>query len=246
MENNENIKETVSEESKLFINQNKKATIVTSAGSFYRGAIATHFVQVGESYVDLVKQYVVPEYQEGDILSISEKIISLCQKRVIYKKDMKISGLAKFLAKFASTSSTGIGVNNVYKMQFAIDHCGKLKIIWASIAAGICKLFGKKGVFYDIAGIEVRGLDGFYDSAYPVYGEFGIRLPENPDKVCEEIFQETGVVAMVVDANDFTVDILGKCSKVPYTDEELADIIRDNPSGQSTQQTPFVIIRKEA
>lgn len=234
------------EESKLFINDNKKATIVTSAGSFYRGAIATHFIQVGESYVDLVNRYVVPEYQEGDILSISEKIISLCQERVIYKKDMKISGLAKFLAKFASTSSTGIGVNNVYKMQFAIDHCGALKIIWASICSGVCKLFGKKGVFYDIAGIEVRGLDGFYDSCYPIYGEFGIRLPENPDGVCQEIFEKTGVVSMIVDANDFTVDILGKHSQIPYSDEELADIIRDNPSGQSTQQTPFVIIRKEA
>ena len=119
MEINENIPETVTEESKLFVNENKKPVITTSAGSFYRGAIATHFVQVGESYVDLVKQYVLPLYQEGDILSISEKIISLCQKRIIYKKDMKVSGLAKFLAKFASTSSTGIGVNNVYKMQFA-------------------------------------------------------------------------------------------------------------------------------
>ena len=35
-------------------------------------------------------------YEEGDLLSISEKIIALCQKRVVYRKDMKISWLAKF------------------------------------------------------------------------------------------------------------------------------------------------------
>lgn len=232
--------------SELTVNPNKKLEITTSAGTFARGAVATHFVEIGEDYVELVKKYIVPIYEEGDILSISEKIISLCQNRVIHKKNMKISWLAKFLSKFASTSSTGIGVNCVWKMQFAIDHCGAWKIIWASICGGVAKIFGKKGVFYDIAGIEVRGLDGFYDNCYPVYGEFGIRLPENCDQVCNEIYEKTGVQAMIVDANDFTVDILGKGSTVSYTDEELADIIRDNPSGQSTQQTPFVIIRKTA
>ena len=121
-------------------NENKKIEIQTSAGCFQRSAIKTHFVQIGEDYVKLVQDYVAPHYEEGDFLSISEKIISLCQKRIIYKKDMKISFLARFLSRFASHSSAGIGVDCVYKMQFAIDHCGALKIIWASIAAAFGKL----------------------------------------------------------------------------------------------------------
>ena len=63
-------------------------------------------------------------------------------------------------------------------MQFAIDHCCAVKIIWAAICAGIAKMFGKKGVFYDIAGPEVRGLDGFYDHSFKEYGRFGIMLPD--------------------------------------------------------------------
>ena len=70
------------------------------------------------------------------------------------------------------------------------------------------------------------------------------RLPENPSAVCDEIERETGVACMIVDANDFTRDILGKSSSLSYTDEELADMIRDNPAGQSTQLTPMVLIRK--
>jgi hypothetical protein len=129
-------------------------------------------------------------------------------------------------------------------MQFAIDHCGALKIIWASLCAGVGKLFGKRGIFYDIAGEEVRGLDGFYDNCFEEYGTYGIRLPKDPNGVCEKIFEETGVVATVVDANDFTRDILGKCSKITYSDEQIAEMIRDNPCGQSTQLTPFALIRK--
>ncbi len=228
----------------FFANENKQINITASTGEYARCAIKTHFVQLGENYCDLVRQYVLPIWKEGDILSISEKIISLCQKRVVYKKDMKLSRLAKFLSRFASHSEAGIGVDSVWKMQFAIDHCGALKIIFASIAAGFGKLFGKRGVFYDIAGIEVRGLDGFYDHCFAEYGEYGIRLPENPSAVCDEIERETGVACMIVDANDFTRDILGKSSSLSYTDEELADMIRDNPAGQSTQLTPMVLIRK--
>ena len=78
----------------------------------------------------------------------------------------------------------------------------------------------------------------------PVYGEYGIRIPENPAGVCDEIFEKTGVRAMIVDANDLTRDILGKGGTVTLTDEQLCEIIRDNPAGQDDQCTPFILIRK--
>lgn len=226
------------------VNENKKYEINTSTGWYGRDAIPTHFVQIGEDYVELVERYVKPLYNEGDILSISEKVISLCQNRVVHKKDMKLTRLAKFLSKFASHSDAGIGVDSVWKMQYAIDHCGRWKVIWASICAGFGKIFGKRGVFYEMVGDDVRGLDGFYDHSFAVYGEFGIELPAEPDKVCDEIYEKTGVLTMVVDANDFTRDILGKSHAVNFTDEQLAEMIRDNPAGQSAQCTPFVLIKK--
>jgi len=224
-------------------NEGKSVTIQVNGKTYARHAIQTHFVQVGESYVDLVERYVKPLYQPGDLLSSSEKIIGLCQKRVVYKKDMKVSALARFLSRFASHSTAGIGVDSPWKMQFAIDQCGALKVIWAAVCAGIGKLFGRRGVFYDMVGQEVSGLDGFYDHEFAEYGEFGIRLPENPGKVCDEIEAATGVQAMIVDANDLNIEILGKASSVQMYEGTLKALIRDNPAGQSRELTPFILIR---
>lgn len=227
-------------------NEKKNVEIGTSTGTYLRHAIQTHFVEIGEDYIALVERYVKPLYQEGDLLSISEKVISLCQERVVYRKDMKISWLAKILSRFATQhNSAGIGVGEVCKMQFAIDQCGPWKVLWAAICAGFGKLFGKKGIFYDMVGAEVTGLDGFYPDVFPVYGDYGIRLPENPGVVCDEIYEKTGVVSMIVDANDFTRDILGRASCVTLTDEQLCELIRDNPAGQDDQCTPFILIRRQ-
>jgi len=227
-------------------NPNKNVSIETSTGTYDRCAIHTHFVEIGEDYNELVERYVKPLWQEGDILAIAEKIVSLCQNNVIPKKDVKVSGLAKFLSRFATQhNSAGIGVGDVYKMQYAIDINGGAKVFFAAVCAGFGKLVGKKGIFYDMVGDEVRGLDGFYPDVFPIYGEFGIPLPKDPVGVCNEIHKKTGIETIIIDANDFTRDILGKCDSVKLTDEQLCEIIRDNPAGQDDQCTPFILIRKK-
>lgn len=226
-------------------NENKKIEIKVGKEVYCRYAIRSHYIQIGEDYIELIKKYVLPYYQEGDILSISEKIISLCQKRVIYKKNMKVGRLAKFLSKFAMSSDAGIGVDSPYKMQFAINLCGRIKVIYAAVLAGIGKIFHKKGIFYDIVGMEITGLDGFYDKVFPEYGEFGIRIPENPNGVCNEIQEKLGISSMIVDANDLERVILGKADSIKETDKFLEKLIEDNPAGQSKQLTPFILIRKQ-
>lgn len=227
-------------------NGSKNVEIETSTGVYLRHAIQTHFVEIGEDYIELVNRYVKPLYEEGDLLSISEKIIALCQKRVVYRKDMKISWLAKFLSRFAIQHNSAAS---------AWVRCARCSSPSTSAARGRSsgppsarasgKLVGKHGIFYDMVGMEVTGLDGFYPDVFPVYGDYGIRIPENPSGVCNEIYEKTGVRAMIVDANDFTRDILGKGDNVTLTDEQLCEIIRDNPAGQDDQCTPFILIRKK-
>ena len=227
-------------------NKNKSISIETSTGDYDRCAIQTHFVQIGEDYIELVERYVKPLWQEGDLLAVAEKIVSLCQNNVIPKKDVKVTKLAKFLSRFATQhNSAGIGVGDVYKMQYAIDINGGAKVFLAAVCAGIGKLVGKKGIFYDMVGEEVRGLDGFYPDVFPIYGEFGIPLPKNPNGVCNEIREKTGISSIIIDANDFTRDILGKSDDVALNDEQLCEIIRDNPAGQDDQCTPLILIRKK-
>ena len=227
-------------------NKNKSIEIQIGEDVYLRNAIKTHFVDIGEDYVKLVNDYVKPHYNEGDILSISEKIIALCQNRIVKKDDLKLTFLAKFLSRFAMSSSAGCGVDNPYKMQFAIMINGRIKVIYAALAGGICKLFGKRGVFYEIVGQEVSGLDGFYGKVFDVYSDYGIRIPENPSKVCNEIYEKTGIKAMIVDANDLNIEILGHADVVTNTEAELIALIKDNPAGQSDELTPFILIRKKS
>lgn len=226
-------------------NPNKNVEIQVGDKNFIRNAIRTHFVSEGENYIEIVKQYVSPIYKEGDIVSISEKIIAMCQNRVLSTKDIKLGFWAKFLSKFVNVTPAGESVGNPYKMQIAINSAGLLRILFAAACAAIGKLFGVKGVFYKIAGHGVSGIDGFCNDAFDYYLDKGILNPDKPNEVCDEIREKLGVECMIVDANDLGVEILGKSSSIIYTENELMGMIKDNPAGQANQQTPMILIREQ-
>ncbi len=222
-----------------------KELICTFEGTDYaRHAVKTHFVEIGEDYIEIIKQYVEPIYQEGDFISISERIIALCQRRIVTREELKIGFWAKFLSKFASHPDTGVGVGETIKMQYAIKKCGLLKVLWAAFASAVTKLFGKRGVFYEIVGPEVAGLDGFYDHVWSEYRDIGIEIPEKPFDVCNEIKEKLGISCMIVDANDLGQEILGYSDDLKGNEALLKTVIKDNPTGQGRQQTPIVLIRK--
>lgn len=211
---------------------------------FHRYPVRTHFVEVGENYLDLVEKYVVPHYQEGDILSMGEKVIALCQGEVRYKDQVKVSMLARILSRFAMKNPAGPAMDNVYKLQTAIDLTSWWKVLYAAIMSFLGKLIGKHGVFYNILGNNVRNIDGFCVVGWEYYADKGILAPREPDKVCEEIKDKFGMHCMVVDANDLSIEILGKNKEIRYDNKFLAALIKDNPAGQSREQTPFILIRK--
>lgn len=226
-------------------NKGKKIEIEVKDKIYLRHAIKTRFIEEGERYIDVFKEYVLPIYKEGDIVSCSEKIIALCQRRTVRRDEIKVGFWAKFLSKFASHPETGIGVGEAIKMQYAIDTVGLLKVIYASFISAITKLFGKKGKFYEIVGQEVSGLDGFYGKVWKEYEDLGIKIPEKPNEVCNEIREKLGITCMIVDANDLGQEILGKSSDLKGRDEELKKMIKDNPAGQGKECTPLILIREK-
>ena len=130
-------------------------------------------------------------------------------------------------------------------MQYAINKVGLLKVLYASIASAITKLFGKKGVFYEIVGQEVSGLDGFYDHVWKEYGDIGIEMPADPSGVCNKVYHELGIQMMLVDANDLGQELLGHSDSISLSEKELLGLIRDNPAGQGRQCTPLILIREK-
>lgn len=229
----------------FFANEEKSVDIETPMGVYMRHAVKTKFITPGCSYIEVLKEYVLPIYKEGDIVSIGEKIISLCQGRIIRREDIKIGAAARFLSRFACGKDRGgYGVGLPINMQYAIDKKGLLRILSACALGGAFKLFGVRGVFYKVAGREVAGLDGFYDGAFLQYRDIGIELPASPRGVCREIKDKLGISCMIVDANDFGCVILGKSDDIKLSRRKLCSLIRDNPAGQGTQQTPIILIRK--
>ena len=227
-------------------NVGKNVEIEVSGDIYLRHAIQTRFITANDNYIDILKEYVTGIYQEGDILSISEKIISICQNRIIKREDIRIGRLAKCLSMFACPASPkGYGVGVPIKMQYAINKAGPLRILFASMAGGLFKAIGIKGVFYKIAGPEISGLDGFYDGVWEEYRDIGIEIPYDSSTVCNEIKHKLGMSCMIVDANDLGQEILGKSDDIGLGDKVLKKMIRDNPAGQGQQKTPLILIRKK-
>ena len=211
---------------------------------YERYAILTHFIEEGEDYLKLIEQYVQPLYREGDILSISEKVIGMCQKQTVHKENIRLGFWAKFLSKFATRTKSGIGMDEPYKLQLVINMKGIWKVLWASVIGAIGKCVGKRGLFYKILGKEVAGIDGFYEhSAFERYHQLAVLSPKEPYQICQLIQIRFGIPTMIVDANDIDVDILGYSDYLQGREEDLKAMVQDNPAGQDDECTPFILIR---
>ena len=128
---------------------------------YQRYAIQTHFVEVGECAAELVKKYMLPLAQPGDVLSITAKVMAMCTGNVRRMEDMKLGFFAKHMAKFAGINSTGVGMHEPYKLQLVIDMVGLPRVLLAGFVSAVTRPFGVKGLFYKICGHGVAGIDGF-------------------------------------------------------------------------------------
>lgn len=209
-----------------------------------RYLIKTHFITSSDNLVDIVSKYVVPKAEQGDVIVLCQKIVSIIQNRVVYKKDVKLGFWAKFLSRFAKKTPYGFSVGNPLKMQLAINLAGLPRILFACFCSGITKIFGISGIFYRVAGHQISQIDGFYGKAFPQYAEMGILGPKDCDKVCEQLKNKFGFSFVVADVNVLGRNLLGRSQDLRSKEKLILEILKDNPAGQSNQQTPIIILRK--
>ena len=223
----------------------KKITVEINNINWERHLIKTHFIGIEDNFESIVEKYVLPVVKDKDIVILCQKIVSIIQKRIVYKKDVKVSFWAKFLSKFVKKTPYGFSVGNPLKMQVAIDLAGLPRIFLAGFCSIICKLFGISGVFYRVAGKQISEIDGFYGEAYPQYSDMGILGPKDCDSLCDKLKSKFGFSFAVADVNDLGVNILGVSKNLKDKEKLLLQILKDNPAGQSNEQTPIIIIRQE-
>lgn len=224
-------------------NPGKNLIIDVDGTNYARLPIKTHVIRDNDKLTRIVENYVKPHLRDGDIIFVGERIVAITQGRAFPIKTIKPSWLAKFLVKFVHKSPYGIGLGSPWTMELAIKEAGVLKILLAAFISAIPKLLGIKGLFYIIAGKSIAAIDGPCHYTLPPYNEYAKLGPKNPNGVAREIKKIIGCEVVIIDANDLGVSVLGKSSKnIP--DDFCKKVFRDNPLGQSSQQTPIAIIRK--
>jgi F420-0:gamma-glutamyl ligase-like protein len=212
-------------------------------GRYERYPVRTHVVMKEDIPKDVVTKYAVPYMQTGDTLFISEKIIAIMQNRAFPIDEIKVSWLARFLVRFVHKSDYGIGIGSPETMELCVREVGHIKILFAAFCSAICKLFGKRGVFYNICGMKARAIDGPCDHTIPPYNRYAKMAPDKPHEVAEDLAKNIGFDVIIIDANDIGVVVLGK-SRKNIPDAFGEQVFGDNPLDQDDQQTPLAIVRK--
>lgn len=226
-------------------NDGKALSIEVDGVVYDRYPVKTHVITEADKVGDVLKTYALPLLGQGDIVFMSEKAVACTQKRAIPMKEIHPRWLARTLCKFVYKNPYGIGLSIPETMEMALRECGVIRILFAAFVSIIGKLLGKRGWFYNVAGDKARSIDGPCDYTLPPYNECVVLGPINPDAVAREGAQASGCpLFAIVDINDLGGNILG-VSDDSMDRELIARILKDNPLGQSSEQTPLGIIRRQ-
>ncbi len=226
----------------LQANPGKKLFIQVNEKKYARYPVKTSVVKKGDKISQIIKKYVKPHWQEGDFVCISEKIVAIAQGRSFLIDDIKPSRLAKFLVKFVHKSPYGIGLGSPWTMQLAIDEVGAWRMLLAATVAAVTKPFGVRGMFYKVAGKRINAIDGPCEYSLPPSHKSAKLPPKKPHVVCKKLKEIFHKDFFIIDANDLGMEVLGR-STDKYDDEFFKKLFKDNPLGQSKEQTPIAIVR---
>ncbi|MGG6297472.1 F420-0:Gamma-glutamyl ligase [Leptolyngbya sp. AN02str] len=204
--------------------------------------VKTHLLTHLDTPAGVVKRYVAPHAQPGDIVAIAETPVAIMQERFRHPSEVKPGWLAKRICYyFLPTSSLATACG----MQTLVDLVGPWRVLGAFVAGAFAKKFlGQPGMFYQLAGEQARLIDDV-TGTLPPYDQFIVLGPDDPQRVVDEIKRETGISAAIVDVNDLrAVKVLAATADV--SPDLLQQALISNPAGNADEQTPVVLIRPTA
>ncbi len=209
---------------------------------YARYPIRTHLVADRDELEPLLEQYVRPHLQPRDIVVISERIVAITQGRAFPIAEIHPRRLATLLSRWVVKPSWGIGIGSPWTMELALREAGVGRVLLGAAASALTKPFGVRGMFYRVVGKNVAAIDGPTAYTLPPYHAYAKLPPKDPDGVARQLAEVIHAPVVVIDANDIGVAVLGASSGVDRT--FVRELFRDNPLGQSTEQTPLCIVRK--
>ena len=225
--------------------QLKPAIKITVDNIVYdRFPVQSRLIGFSENLESVITENIKPYFEEGDWVALSEKLVSVCQNRVRHISTVKVSPLAKLIKIGIKKHKNMTAWSKPEKIQIAIEEAGVWRIIPAMILGFIGKIFGIRGIFWSIAGNRVAEIDGFIPEGMYPYTEWAVLPVLDPQGVCDEIQKNLGIPVVIADANYINVKVLGVSSNIGLDFKTVRKILLDNPLGQGSKMTPFVIVRK--
>lgn len=201
--------------------------------------IRTHLITEKDNIADVVRRYALPVAEPGDLIVLAESPVAISQGRAVLSSAVKSSILAKFLSKFPHKDGS---LATPAAMQVAIDEAGPLRVLLGAGAAALGKLLGRKGDFYRVAGRDLAKIDDIAGTL-PPFDRYIVPGPKNPQALSDEMYSLFGITVVIADINDIKcVDILALSGSFP--EEQVIQILRDNPLGNDDQQTPLMVLKR--
>jgi len=216
----------------------KTEFIQKDEGEVFVYPVKTHLLSDSDKFEDVINKYAKYFLKKGDIVTIAESVVAIVQGRFVHPLHIRPNWWAKRLCYFVpnvGSLSTPTG------MQCAMNDVGTAKMVFAMFIGAIMKVFGKRGWLYIIAGIQSELIDDL-TGTIPPYDRYIVLGPKEPEKFSIDLKNKLGVDIAIVDANDLKKAKVVACSNKEM-EKQIEKWMRSNPAGNSSEQTPIVIIR---
>ena len=229
-------------------NPGKELTREVDGTTYLRIPLKTRLIHPGEDLYALLDEYVQPHIQSGDFLFVSEKIVCITQNRIIKTNEVKTGRLAQFLASkvrngVGTPQFRGLGHGTAPAMQLLINEAGYLRVLFAALVSAITRPLGVAGAFYYLVGKQAKSIDCPMSWTIEEFKDMAKMAPKDPNGVARKLKERYGVESVIVDANYRGAISLGKTTSA-ITERFIYKLLRDNPAGQDSEMTPFMLIRR--
>jgi hypothetical protein len=198
----------------------------------------------GDDIAAAIRANAGPQLQPGDTVILSESAVAIMQGRARDWRTIHPTRLARWLSARVTKTSYGTGLRSPYAMQYAIELTGLPRILLAAAIHPFGRVFGQKGWFYLIAGLNARMMDAEHTMGIAAFYECCIPAPADPPGTCRALKTATGYDIAICDINDV---MPAWCVASTLRRERVRLLERsfdDNPLGQRDEQTPMGIWRE--
>ena len=228
-------------------NEGKRLEGKVAGVHYLRLPVKTRLIEPGDDLEALIEEYAAPHLRSGDLLLVSEKVVCLSQDRIIRRDSVETSWLARLLSRrvrnYAGTPQfRGLGHGTAPAMQLLIEEAGLPRTLFAAAVSALTRPIGIKGAFYWIVGRQAKSIDCPMSWTLEPYTEYAKMAPADPNSVARALKARFGTETVIVDANYRGAFSLGKSSRT-ITERFIRELLSDNPAGQDSEMTPFLIVR---